>query len=813
MKKRLLSMLMAVLMIVSLVPAVSAAADATTVIDIKADATAKQPGIKVTTVDYSTYTVEIKAFAKMADICEKHTPVTNELLATTCNQAGLTVTYCSACGTDLNKNVVTSKLHHDCTFTVVVAPTCDVDGWGYAVCNKCGTPAPIDVSSDFETYIEQGKAELDAAYAKRVDDVEKLFAAAGHDYAVVTADIVDDDGKVLAYAGKEATHVAMLEGYDITYQWVDGAYISAHANDLAGLIAAGKVVAVDGMGYTAGVACTKCGAVENAGSFIEALNGTHAAYMTVLDAGKRPVVYADGSYKDGVTATYFCSKCNKTFGGEVLSAVKWFNLVETVDAKIGDVKIYEGETVYKLNAAGTAVEVIPATDLHKAVAPTCQWAGNTGDVIVYTASGVADKDTGKVPAVWMLKENGEELEQLDHHYVAMPDKDATCTEDGVHYVGVNYCDNVVGKNPNGTDKLCGDLKYDVVNNYQNSLVAKGHVAKEVVLVEDTCQHAGLNVVQCTVCGDYLSASYPYDTAVAGVAPAYTVDKVKKCVAADELANVVEATCTEAGYTGDKVCKWCGDVLVKGEATEALGHTEEAVEAVAATCTEAGLTAGTKCSVCGEVIVAQEEVPALGHKFENGFCTVCEAADPDYVAPVEPVAPEFTDVDAISEWAGEAVAWAAANGVVNGRDDGSFDPQADVTRAEVAVMLYRLAGEPEVADTALAFADAADVPDWAVKAVAWAVSEGVVNGYTDNTLKANANITRAEFVQMLFNMKGAKVESVATFSDVAAGEWYVDAINWAVENGVTEGMGDGSFGVAANCSREQAVTFLFRLFAE
>lgn len=252
---------------------------------------------------------------------------------------------------------------------------------------------------------------------------------------------------------------------------------------------------------------------------------------------------------------------------------------------------------------------------------------------------------------------------------------------------------------------------------------------------------------------------------------------------------------------------------KGRSTEALGHTEEAVEAVAATCTEAGLTAGTKCSVCGEVIVAQEEVPALGHKFENGFCTVCEAADPDYVAPVEPVAPEFTDVDAISEWAGEAVAWAAANGVVNGRDDGSFDPQADVTRAEVAVMLYRLAGEPEVADTALAFADAADIPDWAVKAVAWAVSEGVVNGYTDNTFKANANITRAEFVQMLFNMKGAKVESVATFSDVAAGEWYVDAINWAVENDVTEGMGDGSFGVAANCSREQAVTFLFRLFAE
>lgn len=814
MKKRLLSMLMAVLMIVSLVPAVSAAGadDMKPVIDIKADATVKQPGITVTPTSKSMddYLVVIKPFAKMADICEKHTPVTKELLTTTCNQAGLTVTYCSACGTDLNKNIVTQKLHHDCTFTVVVAPTCDVDGWGYAVCNKCGTPAPIGASSTFTTYIEQGKVELDTTYAKRVADVEKLFKATGHEYAVVTADIVDDDDEVLAYAGKEATHVAMLEVYNISYQWVDGAYISTNANGLAELVAAGKVVAVDGAGCTAGVACTKCGAVQSVGgTSIAALNTAHSAYMTVLDAGKRPVVCADGSYKDGVTATYFCSKCNKTFGGEVLSAVKWLNLVETVDAKIGDVKIYEGETVYKLNAAGTAVEVIPAADLHKAVAPTCQRAGNTGDVIVYTASGVADKDTGKVPAVWMLKENGKELEQLDHHYVAKADEDATCTEDGVHYVGVYECDNVIGKNADGTDKLCGDLKYDIVNNGQNYIVAKGHVAKEVVLVEATCQHMGLNVVQCTVCGDYLQCTYPYDTAVPGSVPAYRVDKVEKCVAAEELANVVEATCTEPGYTGDKVCKWCGDVLVKGEATEALGHTEEAVEAVAATCTESGLTAGTKCSVCGEVITAQTEVPALGHKFENGACTVCEAADPDYVAPV---APEFTDAKEISEWAGDAVAWAVANDIIKGRTDGSFDPKANVTRADLVVMLWRQAGEPE-STAKVEFTDAADIPEYAVKAIAWAVEKGIVSGYEDNSFKPAADVTRAELVKMLYVMVGTKVETAATFSDVVAGEWYVDAINWAAAEKVTSGRTDGTFGVADNATREEAVTFLFNALAK
>ena len=61
-------------------------------------------------------------------------------------------------------------------------------------------------------------------------------------------------------------------------------------------------------------------------------------------------------------------------------------------------------------------------------------------------------------------------------------------------------------------------------------------------------------------------------------------------------------------------------------------------AVDATCTETGLTEGSHCSRCDHK-VAQEEVPALGHSFAEGTCSVCGAADPDYVAPEEPVDPE------------------------------------------------------------------------------------------------------------------------------------------------------------------------------
>ena len=70
-----------------------------------------------------------------------------------------------------------------------------------------------------------------------------------------------------------------------------------------------------------------------------------------------------------------------------------------------------------------------------------------------------------------------------------------------------------------------------------------------------------------------------------------------------------------------------------------GHTEELIPGKAPTCTETGLTEGKKCSVCGEIITAQQTIPASGHDFEDGNCTVCGEADPDYVEPEKPTDPE------------------------------------------------------------------------------------------------------------------------------------------------------------------------------
>ena len=841
MKKRLLSMLMAVLMIASLVPAAALAdgapAEDEYIINIKMNAAAKQPGITVKEGE-DRYIVKITPFTKLADQCEKdkHTPVVKELIKADCETKGLSVTYCSACGVDLDRNVFTKELHHDCEFTVVEKPACTEPGWGYAVCKKCGEPFYIAASEDINLseLVEMRKGELENAYEQRLGAIAELYMPSTHDYKTVTADlkaINPQTGKeeTIAYAAKAATHVDMLYEnriiVNLNYQWADGGYISTGAADFNKLLAAGKVVAVNGNEVVAGVACTKCNDVQSKGGekANSNLNATHySQYITVIDPGKRPKKFPDGSYKDGKTATYFCSQCGKNFGGDVISAVKWFNIDTTapVEYKIGDTKIYEGEDVYALQN-GQLVAVSPEK-LHKAAPATCCVEGNTGDIIVLTAAGEADKETGKIPTVWMFQKSGTVLKTLPHHYVIPKDVPATCNEKGKeYYKGVMVCDNVVGKTKDGKDIICytqnnivGEgFKLAKINDAVTEVSDEGivtvkeyfkmtnpqHVGyAEKVLVEATCQHKGLNVFVCTGCGEYVSYK--------GETHFYT-DKVK-CVAADERANVVEATCTEAGYTGDVVCKWCGTVLEKGEEVPALGHKTEVKDAKAATCTEAGYTGDEVCTVCGETVKKGTEIPALGHKFENGVCTVCGAADPNYVVPNP-----FKDVAKTSPYY-DAIIWAAKEEITTGKTADTFGIDEGCTRAQIVTFLYRAAGSPEVkADTVNPFTDVSKDSVY-YNAILWAVENGITKGTTDTTFDPNAVCTRGQIVTFLFRASGdEKVATGTNFADVASGSYCADAVAWAVANDVTNGFADGTFRPEATCTRGQAVTFIYRALAE
>lgn len=110
---------------------------------------------------------------------------------------------------------------------------------------------------------------------------------------------------------------------------------------------------------------------------------------------------------------------------------------------------------------------------------------------------------------------------------------------------------------------------------------------------------------------------------------------------------------------------------------------------------------------------------------------------------------FADVP-VSAWYAEAVRWAAAEGVVNGYGNGMFGPNDKITREQLAVMLWRYAGCPAATDQELRFTDAAEVSDYALKALRWAVERGIINGYAGGRLDPQGRATRAQVAQMLMN---------------------------------------------------------------
>jgi hypothetical protein len=100
--------------------------------------------------------------------------------------------------------------------------------------------------------------------------------------------------------------------------------------------------------------------------------------------------------------------------------------------------------------------------------------------------------------------------------------------------------------------------------------------------------------------------------------------------------------------------------------------------------------------------------------------------------------------------------------------------------------------------------------WYYKYVTWAADNAIVSGYPDNTFRPSNTMTRAEFVQVLYNLEGKpKVTVSASFTDVAAADWYATAVSWAVSAGVTSGIGGGLFDPSGSVTREQAVMFLYK----
>ena len=110
---------------------------------------------------------------------------------------------------------------------------------------------------------------------------------------------------------------------------------------------------------------------------------------------------------------------------------------------------------------------------------------------------------------------------------------------------------------------------------------------------------------------------------------------------------------------------------------------------------------------------------------------------------------FTDVQS-SAWYADAVTWATQKGIVSGYGNGQFGPNDNITREQLAVMLWRYAGQPASSTELDSFTDIDKANDYALTALRWAVEKGIISGKGSGTLDPTGNATRAEVAQMLMN---------------------------------------------------------------
>ena len=424
-------------------------------------------------------------------------------------------------------------------------------------------------------------------------------------------------------------------------------------------------------------------------------------------------------------------------------------------------------------------EVIPATG-HKfdktVIAPTCTASGY--DKFVCTVCGYEYHDHFTAP--------------LGHGETELRDaREATCTADG--YTGDEVCtvceeivkqgevipatghswdEGVVKTEPGCCEEgvmhytctVCGETK-------EENISPKGHQYEKTV-IDPTCTASGYDEYVCTVCGyEY----HDHFTAPLGHG-------------ATEVKNAKGATCTEDGYTGDEVCTVCGEIVKQGETIPALGHKTEIQNAKEATCTEDGYTGDEVCTVCGEIVKEGQVIPA--------HC------------PSKAFADLNTD-----RWYHEYTDYVIARELMNGMDETHFAPEGNLTRGQLVTTLYRLAGEPEVAEPAT-FSDV-KAGRYYTEAVAWGEDLGIVKGMTDDTFSPEGTVTREQAATFLYRYvtnylkqepgQGADLKAFADGGKVQ--DYAKTAMSWAVAEGFFEGYGDGTLRPGAVLTRAQMAKLL------
>ena len=174
---------------------------------------------------------------------------------------------------------------------------------------------------------------------------------------------------------------------------------------------------------------------------------------------------------------------------------------------------------------------------------------------------------------------------------------------------------------------------------------------------------------------------------------------------------------------------------------------------------------------------------------------------------------FTDVSE-TDWFHDAVQYVYENGLMDGIGDNRFAPNNPTTRAQLVTILYRLEGEPAVTGES-GFTDV-EADTWYTNAVAWAAANGIVNGVSETQFAPGNNITREQLATILYRYAQAKGYDVSAFADLSgfpdAGdiqEYATQALSWAVAEGLLQGFEDDTLRPQGNATRAQIATILMR----
>ena len=365
-------------------------------------------------------------------------------------------------------------------------------------------------------------------------------------------------------------------------------------------------------------------------------------------------------------------------------------------------------------------------------------------------------------------------------------------------------------------------KRDASHTRTESIAALGHDWDNgVVTKEPTCTENGVKTFTCKHDSSHTRteeiAALGHDT---------------------ELRNVKAATCTEKGYTGDYVCKVCGETIAVGSEIDALGHEwSEWKVTIEPTETEVGYEART-CAVCGER--ETREIPALGHTHSltavAAVPATCETAGTEAYWKCSGCGKLFSDAEGKNEIEAP-VAIAAKGHTLVAVPEVPATEDKDGTEAywkcEVCGKLFSDAeGKNEIAAPVVIPATGhkacdggancpsiklADVDrsanSWYHHAVDWAYVNGIVKGVSDTAFGPNAACTREQMVTFLWRMNGSPepdMDAACPFTDLNPKEYSYKAILWAYQNNVTNGTSDTTFSPKDNVTREQVVTLLWRL---